>query len=307
MRQRILLVTFDRNLSTIYGNALVNDGYDVCRAHNEDDAITCVAKTKGHFDLIIMDHDPALINGILTTMEMRRIDPNAKVLLIGKNRGTREFARQCGAFKLIRRPQTVERFLWTAERYAQPNEQNFIEGGERISETFFHKSNGRNSHIYPPNVMEQQRKGSPVDKIGSDGSLFPPVERGPPKHRQRRLRNHRNIASAIFFVLLFGALMCNSWTTEASTPMTSMIVVDIHASHVMETKDFDMFFNSELMFSGVTGDGTYVHLLLEYLWNSTGSAILNIQAFSDSGATPSEWAGSLNVSNGETFYVSIHL
>ena len=307
MRPRILLVTFDRNLSSLYGKALVNDGYDVLRAHNEDDAITCLAKTRCHFDLIIMDHDPALINGILATMEMRRIDPKAKVLLIGKNRRTLEFARQCGAFNLIKRPRTVEKFLWTAERCAQANQQQMNDGGERISEVFFHKPDERNSIISPRNGMEQNRKESPIGKIGSVGTTFPPGEHRRPKHQQRRLRNNRNIASAIFFLLLFGALLGNSWTTEASTPSTAMIVVDVHATHVMETKDFDLLFNSDLRFSGVTGDRTYAHLLLEYTWNSTESAILDILAFSDSGAAQSQWAGSLNVSDGATFYVSIHL
>jgi CheY-like chemotaxis protein len=307
MRQRILLVTVDRNLSSIYKTALVNDGYDVSRAYNEDDAIACVAKTRGQFDLIIMDHDPALINGILATMEMRRIDPCAKVLLLGKNRRTKEFARQCGAFKVIKRPHTIGRFLWTAESCVQTNGPKLDEGGERASETFFHKTNGRNSIKSPQNGMEQNRKRSSIGEIGSVVGPFPPHEQSRPKHRERRLRSNRNIASAIFLVLLFGALLGNSWTTEASTPNTSMIVIDVHATHFMETKNFDLFFNSDLRFSGITGEGTYVHLLLEYFWNSTDSAILNIFAFSDSGAAQSRWAGSLNVSNGGTFYVSIHL
>ena len=307
MRPRILLVTFDRNLSSLYGNALVNNGYDVLRAYNEDDAITSLAKTRSHFDLIIMDHNPVLINGILATMEMRRIDPNAKVLLIGKNRRTREFARQCGAFKVIKRPQTIERFLWTAERCAQTNEQELNEGGESISEIVFHKMDRRNFSKSPQNGMEQNRKGFPIGEIGSDGSPFPPREHGRPKHRERRLRNKRNIASAIFLVLLFGALLSNNGVTDVSSAMMAMIVVDVHASHVMETKDFKLFFDNNLRFCGLTGNGSYAHLLLEFLWNSTDTAILNILAFSDSGASQSRWARSLDVRNGETFYVSIHL
>jgi CheY-like chemotaxis protein len=307
MQSSILLVNSDHNLSSLYGSALVNEGYVVSRTYSEDDAIAYLEKTRCHFDLIIMDHNPAYINGILATIEMRRIDPEAKVLLIAENRKARDFAHSCGALNVIKRPKTIENFLWTAERCTQTNGQRSNDGGERTSESIFHVRKEKYSLKSPRKGMEQKRKKSPVSEIGLDGKPFPSLEQVRPTRRQRRLRSNRNIASAIFIFLLFGALLWNSLSTEASTPNTAIVVVDIHASHIMETKDFDLFFNDNLRFSGVTGDGTYVHLILEYLWNSTVPAMLDIFAFSSSGVTSSRWAGSLNVSNGGTFYVYIHL
>ena len=176
-----------------------------------------------------------------------------------------------------------------------------------MSESIFQNAKEVYSTGTPQNGMEHDGRKSPVSEIGPDSEPFPPLNPARPKPRQRRLRSNRNIASAIFVFLLLGVLSWGSFSTEAGTQNTAMISVDVHAAHVMETKDFVLFFNSDMRFSGVTGNGTYVHLLIEYSWNSTASAILYILALSNSGAAQSYWNESLDVSAGGTFYVYIRL
>lgn len=284
MRSNILLVTHERCLAKVYSKALCNLGFTVEWSCDEDKAIDYLAQTRHHPNLIVLDHTPTKMNGILTMIEMRRIDPSARILLMGESRKMGGFARRQGAVGFIRKPRSTEKFLRTVERYA------------------------RSEGSWNTQATRAQLTGHPEKGTAVRAAASPPNGKTSSPHRQGKIwtRKH-SIASALIFLALITPVISGAWALTTMPEAQAMLAVNVYSTHPLENRSFDLYVGDSLEYSGYTGGGQYARLFLIYAWDSIGSVTVDIVATSDSGNSPSQAIETVTVSPGGITYVQIYI
>lgn len=284
MQPDILLVTYERNMAPIYREALTSIGFDVSWTYDEDRAISYIAQSNHHPDLVVIDHMPAIMNGILTMIEMHNIDPAMKIVLMGENRSVRGFALQQGAAGFVKKPHTIEKFLGMIERYASDEKESTVR--KWISHG-----------IERPAIEASTRAGS----------VFP-TERNLASHgRQKKLRSHRNIASAFILLMIIIPMLVNAWTFMETPQPKSIIVVHVHSTYIMETKGFEIFMDNKLEYHGFTGGGHNARVTLSHSTHSIFPEMVNITVVSDFSNSSSQDSKMITVNWGYTYNVLFHV
>jgi len=270
LQPSILLLTYERSMAPIYSEALTNMGFNVSWSCDEDRAISYFAQRGYHPDLVVIDHMPAIMNGILAMMEMRRIDPSAKIVLMSENNRVRGLAVHQGATAFVKKPHSVEKFLCMIEKYARASgRQAYKSAGDR-----------------------------PLPKERLAASQI--------HYRKVRHRKHPVVMGILFLAMIAPILIGASAFTDLQAS-NAVIAVLVYSNHSMEDKSFELFIDDSLQGSGHTGAGYYARIVLPYTWNSFGSATIQISAVSSSSDAPSQSTETLMVSPGGIYYVNIYI
>lgn len=285
MQPNILLLTYERSMAPIYSEALTNMGFNVSWSCDEDRAISYFAQRGYHPDLVVIDHMPAIMNGVLAMMEMRRIDPSARIVLMGENNRVRGFAVRQGATAFVKKPHSVEKFLCMVEKYARATSQQACKSAR------------------------ERTNGAP-EKGAAVGGYNPlPKERlaaSQIHYRRLRHRKHPVVMGLLLLAMIAPILIGASAFTDLQASQ-AMIAVLVYSNHPMEGKSFELFIDDNLQGSGHTGAGIYARMILPYAWNSFGSATLHISATSNSSDVPSQSTETLTVSPGGIYCVNIYI
>jgi len=260
-------------------------GFNVSWSCDEDRAISYFAQRGYHPDLVVIDHMPAIMNGILAMMEMRRIDPSARIVLMGENNRVRGFAVHQGATAFVRKPHSVEKFLCMVEKYARAD-------GRQASKS-----------------AREQTNDAPEKGVVVGGYHTLPKERlaaSQIHYRRVRHRKHPVVMGIVLLAMIAPILIGASSFTDLQASK-AMIAVLVYSNHSMEDMSFDLFIDDNLQGSGHTGAGYYARMVLPYAWNSFGSATVHISAVSNSSDTLSQSTETLMVSPGGVYYVNIYI
>ena len=281
----ILLVTYERSMAPIYSEALTNMGFNVSWSCDEDRAISYFAQRGYHPDLVVIDHMPAIMNGVLAMMEMRRIDPSARIVLMGENNRIRGFAVHQGATAFVKKPHSVEKFLCMVEKYA--------------------RAGGRQAH----KSTRERTNGAPEEGVVVGGERPLPKERlaaSQIHYRRLRHRKHPVIMGILFLAMIAPILIGASAFTDLQASK-AMIAVLVYSNYPMEDMSFELFIDDNLQASGHTGAGNYARMVLPYAWSSFGSATVHISVVSSSNDVPSQSTETLMVSPGGVYIVNIYI
>jgi len=281
----ILLVTYERSMAPIYSEALTNLGFNVSWSCDEDRAISYFAQRGHHPDLVVIDHMPAIMNGVLAMKEMRRIDPSARIVLMGENNRVRGLAVHQGATAFVKKPQSVEKFLCMVEKYARAGDQQV------------HKSaRGRTNGAPEKGVVVGGERPLLKEKVAASQIHY----------RRMRHRKHPVVMGILFLAMIAPILIGASAFTDLQASQ-AMIAVLVYSNHSMEDMSFELFIDDNLQASGHTGAGNYARMVLPYTWNSFGSATVHISAVSRSSDGPSQSTETLMVSPGGVYIVNIYI
>jgi CheY-like chemotaxis protein len=272
-------------MAPVYSEALTNMGFNVSWSSDEDRAISYFAQRNYHPDLVVIDHMPAIMNGVLAMMEMRRVDPSAKIVLMGENNRVRGFAIRQGATAFVKKPRSVEKFLCMVEKYARTGNQQACKSAR------------------------ERTTGAPEKGVIVGGGCPLPKERlaaSQIHYRRMRHRKHPVIMGILFLAMIAPILIGASAFTDLQAS-NAMIAVLVYSNHPMEDKNFELFIDDNLQGSGHTGAGSYARIILPYAWNSFGSATVQISAVSGSSDVPSQSTETLMVSPGGVYIVNIYI
>jgi two-component system chemotaxis response regulator CheY len=117
---RILLVDDDEAIRSVLGMALVSAGYEVEEAADGDFALAAYRRHRA--DVVITDLVMPEKDGLAMIMDLRRLDPGAKVIAIsggGRSLGPGqlylESARSLGALLILAKPFTAAALLKAVE------------------------------------------------------------------------------------------------------------------------------------------------------------------------------------------------
>jgi len=273
-------------MAPIYSEALTNMGFNVSWSCDEDRAISYFAQRGYHPDLVVIDHMPAIMNGVLAMIEMHRIDPSARIVLMGETNRVRGLAVRQGATAFVKKPHSVEKFLCMVEKYA-------MVGSRQAYKSALGRTNGA------------PERGVVV---GGDNPL--PKERltaSQIHYRRVKRRKHPVVMGLLLLAMIAPILIGASAFTDLQASK-AMIAVLVYSTQPMEDKSFELFIDDTLQGSGHTGAGIYARMVIPYAWNSFGSTTLHISVVSNSNGAPSQSTGTLIVSPGGGIYcVSIYI
>jgi CheY-like chemotaxis protein len=285
LHSNILLVTYERSKALVYSEALTNMGFNVSWSSDEDRAISYFAQRDYHPDLVVIDHMPAIMNGVLTMMEMRQIDPSANIVLMGENNRVRSFAVRQGATAFVKKPRSVEKFLCMVEKYA------------RVGSRQANESAQKRTNVAPEKGIVMGG-GRPLPKERLAASQI--------HYRKMRHRKHPAVMGILFLAMIAPILIGASAFTDLQASQ-AMIAVLVYSNHPMENKSFELFIDDSLQGSGYTGAGYYARMILPYAWDSFGSATVHISAVSSTSDIPSQNSETLMVSPGGIYFVNIYI
>ena len=272
-------------MAPIYSEALTNMGFNVSWTCDEDRAISYFAQRGYRPNLVVIDHMPAIMNGVLAMEEMRRIDPSARIVLMGENNRVRGLAIHQGATAFVKKPHSIEKFLCMVEKYARTDGQQA------------HKSaQGRTSGAPEKGVVVGGERPLPKERLAKSQIHY----------RRTRHRKHPVVMGLLFLAMIAPILIGASAFTDLQASQ-AMIAVLVYSNHSMEDKSFDLFIDDNLQASGHTGAGNYARMILPYTWNSFGSATVYISAVSSSSDASSQSSETLIVSPGGVYIVNIYI
>jgi DNA-binding NtrC family response regulator len=111
MKTNILVVDDLKSMRLTLGGILEDEGYDVVLAENGYQAIEAAKQTS--FDLIFMDIKMPGINGVQTFREIKKINPQAAVIMMTAY-SVEDLVREAleeGAYAVVYKPFDVENIL----------------------------------------------------------------------------------------------------------------------------------------------------------------------------------------------------
>jgi DNA-binding NtrC family response regulator len=115
--QFVLIADDDRDWAESVADLFQAYGYEVRIVRNGRQAIEQVRLND--FDMVFMDVDIPVMNGVDSCIEIRRSNPDAKIMMMsGIARSTIDMARDAGALGLMEKPLSFERMLEVVETAA---------------------------------------------------------------------------------------------------------------------------------------------------------------------------------------------
>lgn len=120
MNSVILLVEDDIDLISIYKEILELHGYELQTANNGQEAVKKFTDTNP--SLVIMDGDMPILDGYEAFKQIKKIDKNAKVVIVtgySQLEPKNQQAVKEGLIKVISKPLGVDELLSLAEQYTE--------------------------------------------------------------------------------------------------------------------------------------------------------------------------------------------
>ncbi len=116
---KIFIVDDEPMIHELYGEILEFSGHEiVANAYNGDEAVEIFKGMGDHPEIIIMDHRMPNKNGVETTKELLKINPNAKILFASADSAIRNDALNSGACSFLSKPFAVSDLLAGVEEMA---------------------------------------------------------------------------------------------------------------------------------------------------------------------------------------------
>ena len=118
MTKTILVAEDDSKISHLVSEIISDSGYDVIHASNGDKAFTEYVKYKP--DLVLMDISMPKKDGDEVSMEIKKHDPNAKIILMtafGRD-WVNESVKSTGILGVLHKPFEVSTLQQLLEKYA---------------------------------------------------------------------------------------------------------------------------------------------------------------------------------------------
>ena len=109
---RIFIVDDEPMLHELYDAILEGGGHEIiANAYNGDEAVEIFKGMDEHPDIIIMDHRMPNKDGVETTKEILKINPNTKILFASADTAVRDAALKSGARSFLSKPFAVADLL----------------------------------------------------------------------------------------------------------------------------------------------------------------------------------------------------
>jgi two-component system chemotaxis response regulator CheY len=116
---KIFIVDDEPMIHELYGEILEFSGHEiVANAYNGDEAVEIFKGMGDHPGIIIMDHRMPNKNGVETTKELLKINPNVKILFASADSAIRNDALNSGACSFLSKPFAVSDLLAGVEEMA---------------------------------------------------------------------------------------------------------------------------------------------------------------------------------------------
>ena len=101
----VFIVDDEPMLHELYGAILEMDGHEiVANAYNGDEAVEIWSRMDDPPDIIIMDHRMPNKDGVETTKEILKINPNTKIIFASADAAVRNDALKSGARSFLSKP-----------------------------------------------------------------------------------------------------------------------------------------------------------------------------------------------------------
>lgn len=108
----ICIVDDEPTLHELYGEILKFSGHEItANAYNCDEAVEIFRRMDDPPEIIIMDHRMPNKDGVETTKEILKIDPNAKIIFASADTAVRNDALNSGACSFLSKPFAVSDLL----------------------------------------------------------------------------------------------------------------------------------------------------------------------------------------------------
>jgi len=105
---RVFIVDDEPTLHELYGEIIEFSGHEiVANAYNGDEAVEIFKGMNEHPDIIIMDHRMPNKDGVETTKEILKTDPNIKIIFASADTDVRDAALKSGARSFLSKPFAV--------------------------------------------------------------------------------------------------------------------------------------------------------------------------------------------------------
>ena len=103
---RILIAEDNAELRSLLAELLIRKGHEVVPTVDGEEAMRMYCTDEGKFDLIITDYQMPRKNGVVLIMEIRRCNPNQKVILVSGDppQITNIIRDEVGEFPMLRKP-----------------------------------------------------------------------------------------------------------------------------------------------------------------------------------------------------------
>ena len=107
---RILIAEDHPELRTLLAELLTRKGHEVVATVNGEEALRTYSNDEGKFDLLITDYQMPRKNGVVLIMDIRRSNPNQKVILVSGDppQITDTIREDAGEFPILRKPYRTE-------------------------------------------------------------------------------------------------------------------------------------------------------------------------------------------------------
>ena len=110
----------------LFEKFLVMEGHEVIsKAFNGEEALDIYKKMSTKPDIILMDHRMPVKNGLETTEEILRINPNIKVIFVSADYTIKKKALDIGAIDFIEKPIDLDTLVAIIGKYS-PIQNNII-------------------------------------------------------------------------------------------------------------------------------------------------------------------------------------
>jgi len=109
---KILIVDDEPTLHELYSEILEFSGHEItANAYNCDEAVEIFKGMDNPPEVIIMDHRMPNKNGVETTKEILKINPNIKIIFASADTAVRDDALKSGACSFLSKPFAVSDLL----------------------------------------------------------------------------------------------------------------------------------------------------------------------------------------------------
>ncbi|MFX0081083.1 MAG: response regulator [Candidatus Hodarchaeota archaeon] len=116
---KILIVDDDRDIMDLFEQFLTLGGHNIAaRAFNGVEAINIFKNLQNKPDIVIMDHRMPLKNGLETTKELIKINPESKIIFVSADYTVRNEAFEVGAIDFLEKPIDFNTLNAMIEKYS---------------------------------------------------------------------------------------------------------------------------------------------------------------------------------------------
>jgi DNA-binding response OmpR family regulator len=122
LKARVFVVEDEKAFVDVYQKIFDIIDFEIADwAYSGEEAVGMFRNMKERPALIIMDHRLPKMNGVETMIEIRRIDPDAKILFVSADERAKKLAMDNGALDFIQKPFSLAQFISIVTKCAGVN------------------------------------------------------------------------------------------------------------------------------------------------------------------------------------------